>query len=145
MLSLTHTIISLPFAIYLQNPALIFAAAFTFHLLADTIPHWNIFPDNFKRYPYGWVALDITAGLLAAWYITGSNVLTLPVLAAIAGGNAPDVLQGLWDIAPQAARNYFRWAQPFFIWHDKLQLETSTIWYGLLWQIIAIGVAVMLI
>ncbi len=146
MLSLSHTLISLPFGIYLHNPFLIFVAAFVFHLFTDTLLHWNIYPWKFKKYPYAWVGLDIIGGLFIAWAVTGDQFFTLPVLAAIIGGNAPDVMQGLWDLIPKTQQDRFLFSlKPFFIWHDKLQLETPSAPLGLLSQVILICLAIFLI
>lgn len=146
MLSLAHTIISLPVGVYLQNPWLIFIAAFVLHLLMDTFKHWNIYPWQFKKYPYALVALDITAGLAAAWFLLNDQTLTLPILAAIAGGNAPDVLHGVWEFTAQKTKNsYFSRAKPFFIFHDRIQRETTHIGTGLIWQGIFMAVSIFLV
>src|SRR5687768_14771650 len=115
MLSLSHTLISLPFAYYLDNPILIFIAAFIFHLFADTLLHWNLFPAQSKKFFYPLVAVEILAGLLLTWLLVGEDILTLPVLAAVAGGNAPDVIHQLWFLlTPEQHRRYFGWAIPAF-------------------------------
>jgi hypothetical protein len=144
MLSFSHTIISLALIGYFKNPLLIFGAAFVLHLLMDTFPHWNIYPTQFKRYPYALVALDICAGLFGAWAILGDNIFSLSALAAIGGGNAPDVLHGLWDmIEKQHQDKYFSWIKPAFVFHDKLQLETVKILPGMLWQILWLVISVV--
>ncbi len=146
MLAISHTLISLPFGLYLENPLLIFITAFIFHLFADTFLHWNIYPEQFKRYPYGLVALDVLGGLFMSRLLVGEAVFTLPVLLAIAGGNAPDVIQALWDMIPPKTRNsYFAWAMPFFHFHDHLQLETTHVGRGLVWQIVFVLLASTLI
>ncbi|MBI3273953.1 MAG: hypothetical protein HYZ69_02310 [Candidatus Colwellbacteria bacterium] len=146
MLSFTHTLISLPFAVYLNNPVLIFLAAFVFHFFADTLLHWNIYPPQFKRYPFVLVAIEIGAGLIAAWLLTGEQFFTIPMWAAIIGGNLPDVIQGLWDFTPKKYQDkQLGWLKPVFVWHDKLQLETPSVAWGLLSQIILIAIAVALI
>lgn len=143
MLSLTHTLISLPFASYLDAPVLIFMSAFVFHFFADTLLHWNIYPDHFKRYPYGLIALDVAAGVVLSWLWLGSAVLSVPVVAAIAGGNAPDILQALWDKLPLSIRTN-RFALPISRaarFHDRLQRETTNKLHGLAWQIVLIALA----
>lgn len=144
VLSLTHTLISLPFAFYLENPLLIFLAAFVMHLLADTFLHWNIYPYRFKRYPYELVALDVAGGVVLAWLLTGEQLFTLPVLLAIAGGNAPDILHGVWEVAGKNIQDrYFNWAKPLFRFHDHLQLETTSVPRGLAWQVVFGIIAVL--
>lgn len=146
MLSFSHTLISLPFAYVGNNPVLIFLAAFVFHLFADTLLHWNIFPHHFKRYPYAWVALDILGGVLASWFVTGDQFFTIPVWAAIIGGNLPDVWHGLWEFIHDHHKDkYFWYLKPFFVWHDKLQLETLNPLLGLASQIILIVVSVLIV
>jgi hypothetical protein len=146
MLSLSHTLISLPFAFYFKNPILIFTAAFVFHFFCDTLLHWNIYPDNFKKYPAALVAADIIGGLLITYFLIGNQLFTIPVLAAIAGGNAPDVMEGLWSFTPKKIKdNYFTWAKPFFSWHNKLQWETDNFWQGIISQAILISLAIFLI
>ncbi|MBI3255578.1 MAG: hypothetical protein HYZ63_01255 [Candidatus Andersenbacteria bacterium] len=146
MLSLTHTIISLPFGIYMDNPWLIVAATVAFHFFADTLLHWNIYPWKFKSYPYALVALDIASGLAMAWLLTGDRFPTIPIWAAIIGGNLPDIVQALWDFLNKKIKDtYFAAIKPLFIWHDKLQLETSSPILGLLSQGILIAIALLLI
>lgn len=146
MLSATHTLISLPFAVYLQNPVVIFLAAFVFHLFADTLLHWNIFPFQFKKYPFAWVALDIASGLVAAFLLTGQQFFTIPIWAAIIGGNLPDVWHGLWEyIHDHHKDKYFWYLKPFFTWHDNLQLETLSPALGLISQALLIAATIALI
>ncbi len=146
MLSLAHTLISLPVGVYLHNPLIIFVSAFLLHLLMDTFKHWNIYPWQFKQYPYILVAMDILVGLMTAWFLLGNRLFTIPLLAAIAGGNAPDILHGLWDMLEEKTQNtYFAWLKPFFSFHDNLQLETTNVGKGLIWQIIWITVSLILL
>lgn len=146
MLSFTHTLVSLPFGIYLTNPVVIFLAAFVWHLFCDTLLHWNIFPPLFKKYPYGLVALDILAGLVVAWLLVDDRLASVPILAAIAGGNAPDVLHGLWDIlSPQQQKRFFSWTISFFRFHQKLQLETSSFWWGIISQAALIIISLLVL
>lgn len=146
MLSFSHTLISLPFGLYLKNPLLIFLAAFLFHFFCDSLLHWNIFPFRFKSYPYHLVFLDVTSGLLAAWLLLPDQFLTLPVLAAIWGGNLPDILHGLWDLLGIIKRrHYLNFLRPFFIFHHRLQHETTSVPHGLISQIILIAIALTLI
>lgn len=143
MLSFTHTLISLPFAYYFDSPLLIFIAAFVFHLVADTFLHWNLFPEQSKQFFYPLVAVEITLGLVIATLLVGRDIATLPVMAAIAGGNAPDIIHQLWFLlsVPQR-RKYFSWAQPAFDFHDNLQHETAHVARGLVSQVIFIALAI---
>lgn len=144
MMSLAHTLISLPFGVFLENPIIIFVAAFLFHLFSDTLLHWNFYEHHKPFYPL--VAFDVTAGLLLAYIIMGDQVITIPILAAIAGGNAPDIVHSLWDMAGKTRQKKLPKAiQRFFIFHNKLQHETPYVLRGLLSQIILIVAAVMLI
>lgn len=130
----------------MENPLIIFAAAFIFHFFCDTLLHWNIYPHHFERYPYGWVALDVIGGLVVAGLLLGQTALTLPILAAIAGGNMPDVLSGLWQMISDGAKTkWFGWAKPFFKFHHFVQNETDDITRGLLSQIILGALAVLLV
>lgn len=145
MLSLTHTLISLPFGVYLDNPLAIFLAAFVLHLLADTLLHWNIYPEAARRTFYPLAALDVIGGLVVAWLVMDASFFTAPILLAILAGNLPDILQGLWDLLPRQGRKSLRALKPFFSFHDKLQLETKSISKGIVWQAILIVVAVALV
>lgn len=145
MLSIAHTLASLPFGIYLDNPFLIFIAAFIGHLLCDTLSHWNIYADEHEQYPYLAVAADVIGGLLMAWLVLGDRLLTIPMFAAIAGGNAPDIITGLWDLLPASLRQRLSWLTPWFRWHDRLQLETHHIPAGLISQILIISLGIALI
>ena len=130
----------------MENPWLILAATTVFHFFADTLLHWNIYPSKFKRYPFALVALDIASGLGLAWFLTGDQFLTIPIWAAIIGGNLPDIVQALWDFLDKRIKDtYFAAIQPIFSWHDRLQLETSSPMVGLISQGILIAIAIALI
>ncbi|MEK7498984.1 MAG: hypothetical protein AAB649_00065, partial [Patescibacteria group bacterium] len=88
MLSFSHTLISLPFGLTLTNPLLIFIAAFLMHLISDMFLHWNIYPHHYKSYPFFRVGVDVLSGLVFSYLLLSNALFTLPVLAAIAGGNA---------------------------------------------------------
>lgn len=146
MLSAAHTLISLPLGLYVHNPLAIFAAAFVLHLLCDTLLHWNIFHDQHERYPYLPVALDVGSGLLAAYALLDRTLFTLPLLAAVAGGNAPDIIHHFWDIIHATRyRPLLAWLAPFFTMHDKLQHETAQPVRGLISQLVLTALAVTLI
>ena len=145
MLSTVHTLVSLPFAIYLSNPVVIFVTAVVFHLFCDTILHWNIYPDQFKRYPMLLVILDVSGGVIIAWLLTGSALFSLPMLAAIAGGNAPDIMHGLWDMLPKSSIKKRRIAHSVIRFHERLQLETTSPVAGLIPQAIFVIAALLLL
>lgn len=146
MLSIAHTLIALPFAVYLDNPIIIFVAAFVFHIFSDTFLHWNIFPQDYKGFPYHIVALDVLGGLVLAWLIIGNAIFTWPFLIAIAGSNAPDVFHSLWLIIQKGKyQKILSWAKPFFNFHDHLQIETHDIKKGLVFQILFSIIAVYLV
>ena len=90
MLAVTHTIISLPVGAAVPQPALAFALALLVHLFADTLLHWNIYVEK-HRWPYFWVAVDVISALVLAYLIVPQQFFSWPMLAAIAGGNLPDV------------------------------------------------------
>jgi hypothetical protein len=146
MLSLSHTLISLPIAAYTENLWLIFALAFVLHLFADSLPHWNFLPDKKGRYPLLPAAFDISLGLILAWLILSHKILTPPYLVAIFGGNLPDILHAFWHFQPTSAQT--RWPQPIramFAFHHNIQWETKKIIPGLISQIISISLAVSLL
>jgi hypothetical protein len=147
VLSIAHTIISLPFGFYLESPIIIFILAAGLHFIGDMLPHWNIYPKNFRRFPYELVALDVVGGLLLAFAVAGAEFFTLPVLAAIAGGNAPDVVHSLWVIGggEKNPRKFPAWANHFFRFHHRIQFELASPARGLISQVIGILIAVMLI
>ncbi len=145
MLSVSHTIISLPFGLLLNNPFISFCATFCMHLLSDMMLHWNIYPHHYKKYPYIQVAIDIASGLLLAYALLDTRMFSLPILAAIAGGNAPDVLHGVWSFMPSAAKARApKWVKSWFSFHKRIQWETDSPLVGGLSQIIVGGLAIML-
>ena len=146
MLSIAHTLISLPFAFLFQNPILLFLAAATMHLFADTLLHWNIYPYKFRRYPFELVALDVGGGIAIAWLLLGSQFFTLPVLVAIAGGNAPDIFHAFWEfLSPRQKNKVPRWLKKAFHTHDSLQLETTKVGKGLVSQAISVALAILIV
>jgi hypothetical protein len=145
VLSIAHTLISLPFAIFFENPLLIFVAAAVWHVFCDTLLHWNIYAPDFKRYPVELIVLDVGGGLVAAWLVMGDALFTLPVLAAIAGGNAPDIVHGVWDLLRPHQRQWLGWARGWFAFHENTQLETTSVWQGLISQIVLSAAAIVLV
>lgn len=145
MLALVHTLISLPFGVYLQNPLLILLSTFVFHLFADTLLHWNVYPDQFKKWFYPLAALDVISGVALAWFVMGDRFFTAPILLAILGGNLPDILQGFWDLTPKRIQQKISFLKPAFHFHDRLQLETKSISRGIVWQIVLVSIAIVLI
>jgi hypothetical protein len=147
MLSLAHTLISLPWGVYLDNPMLVFVIAAALHFAADMLPHWNIYPQNFSRFPYELIALDIVAGLGIAFVLLGNDLLTLPILVAIAGGNAPDIAQCLWLLAggEKEPRRFPAWFNVPFLFHHRIQFELASPLKGLISQIIGAAIAIVLI
>ena len=145
MLSAAHTITSLPFAVYLQNPFLIFVAAFLFHLLTDSILHWNIDPKR-RSYPYKLVAIDVSVGIILALLISINRLPLWPTIFAIAGGNAPDIFHTLYDLfCPARYVKYLNWLKPFFDFHYRIQRETNNIPRGLVFQIFLVALALTLV
>lgn len=146
MLSLSHTLISLPLGVYFQNPVLIFLAAFITHLACDAVIHWNIFPHHYRRFPYSLIALDVLAGPLIAYLFLGQHLFTAPIMAAILGGNAPDVLHTTWIILRQHGHaRYLNWLNPFFYWHHRWQVETTHLGLGLIPQLLMIAFSLVLV
>lgn len=146
MLSTFHTIISLPFGLALYNPFLIFACAFVAHLFSDTLLHWNIYPHHYKKYPFGLVALDVLGGIAVSYALLGNYVLSVSILAAIAGGNAPDVLHAFWSFLQEPTRKQApTWVRKAFAFHERIQRETESAPLGLISQIIVGGLAAILV
>lgn len=146
MLSLAHTLISLPLGIYLNNPLIIFVAAFALHLLCDMIIHWNICPEYYPSFPYKQVATDVLTGPLVAYLMLGQELLSIPVLAAIIGGNMPDIIQGIWTLLKQVDRQrYVHWLNPFFHWHHRIQVETNDLLLGLTPQLVLVAFSFVLV
>ena len=146
MLSLSHTVISLPFAlIFTNNPLLVFIAAFITHLILDMILHWNIYPHHYKNYPFFLVGLDVLSGLLVSYLLLHNTLFTLPVLAAIAGGNMPDILHAFWSfMGKKKQKRTPRFVQAAFQFHEDIQWETESPLLGGLSQVIIGGIAILL-
>jgi len=144
MLSLTHTIVSLPIGTYFSNPIIIIFLALSSHYILDAIFHWNIYPPQLKN-PILPVAADIVSGLALAWIIVGNNIFSLPIIIAIIASNTPDVIQALWFIAGQPTSKRFRLFTLPLRFHDKIQWETNNIAPGLISQLILISLSVLLV
>jgi len=129
----------------MQSPLLAFAAAFGLHLFADTLLHWNIYVDR-HRWPYLWVVLDVIAALAFTYWIAPAKFLTVPVLAAILGGNLPDLWGGLWDLAQVLIKkNLYHSKGAFLRFHDRLQYETFSPWKGLWRQVTLVALSVLVL
>lgn len=129
----------------MQRPWLAFGAAFLFHFLADTFLHWNIYTDR-HRWAYAWAAADVAGGLLLAYGLMPDRFFSAPVLAAMLGGNLPDIFNGvrdlrqkLRDVKPPVSKGWF------FRFHEAVQLETLRPARGLAWQVVFAAVAVWIL
>lgn len=145
MLSIAHSIISIPFGILFQNPVLAFVSSFAIHLVCDRMLHWNIYPHHYKKYPFLLVALDVVAGLGASYLIAGNTVFTVSVLFAIAGGNMPDILHaGYSALSKRQKKALPKWVLSCFYFHEDIQRETDSIPKGLVSQITMSTVAIFI-
>lgn len=145
MLSAAHTIISLPFGLLFTNPLMAFGGALLMHLFSDTLLHWNIYPHQYKKYPVFLVSIDILSGLIASYAILNTTALSIPVLAAIAGGNAPDVAHALWSFTSSTTKKHApMWMRSVFQFHEDIQRETQSPLAGGLSQVILCSIAIVL-
>lgn len=145
MLSFSHTIISLPFGLAFTNPLIVFIGAFLMHLVSDMFLHWNIYPHHFKKYPFFLVGLDVASGLIASYIILNNSLFTIPILAAIAGGNAPDVLHAFWGFLGKTRQKHTpAFVQWIFRFHEIIQRETPSPLLGGLSQVIFCSIAITL-
>lgn len=145
MLSIAHTIISLPLGVAFTNPFLIFFAAFFMHFVLDTFLHWNIYPHHYKKYPFLLVGIDVVSGLVLSYLLLENSMFTVSVLAAIAGGNAPDVFHAFWSFLKKDTRKHMpRFIRASFAFHEKIQWETESPLLGGLSQIVLGGIAIFL-
>ena len=145
MLSAVHTIISLPFGLAFTNIFVIFIGAFLMHLVSDMFLHWNIYPHHYKNYPFFRVGIDVVSGIVFSYLLLNNTLFTLPILAAIAGGNAPDVLHAFWSFMGKTRQkrspSFVRW---LFRFHEIIQHETESPLIGGLSQVIIGGTAIIL-
>lgn len=137
VLAITHTMTSAAIGASVSSVPFAFALAFLFHLFADTLLHWNIYVDT-HRWPYFWVAVDVFGGLLAAYWLTPEQFFTAPILAAVLGGNLPDIAAGISDLLKRPKGVFLRF-------HEGLQNETLSPARGLAWQIVLLTVALVLL
>ncbi len=141
MTAIAHTLMSLPFGLYLESPVIIFLTALVFHLFADTLLHWNIFPFQFKRYFHLLALIDVTTAFGLSWLILGSDIWSIAVWAAIIGGNIADAGSVLWETAKPRLQDKLAWARPAFHVHTMLQLETVSLSRGLIWQAVLVAIS----
>lgn len=146
VLAVTHTLVSLPIGAHVESAPAAFALAFLVHLFLDTLLHWNVYIER-HRWPYVWVALDVVGALALAYWLVPDRFFTAPMLAAIAGGNVPDVILGLIDLLRKfGLRRTPKHREHWFIrFHDGLQNETLSPAKGLAWQVAASAAAIWLV
>lgn len=145
MLSLSHTLISLPFGLAFSNPVVAFIGALLMHLVSDMPLHWNIYPENYKKYPFFLVGIDVVLGLAVSFVLLGNTMFSLSVLAAIAGGNTPDALHAFWKFMSLKKRKSMpRFIQNVFAFHENIQWETESPLVGGLSQVLFCAVAIAL-
>jgi hypothetical protein len=113
--------------------------------VSDTFLHWNIYPQKYKKYPFFLVGMDVFSGLILSYILLQNTMFTLPVLAAIAGGNAPDVFHAFWSfMGKKRQKKTPRFVQAAFRFHEKIQWETESPLKGGLSQILVGGTAIIL-
>lgn len=137
MLAVTHTLTSAAIGATVESAPVAFALAFLFHLFADTLLHWNIYLERY-RWPYVWVMIDVVAGLVIAYLLVPERFFTASVLAAMVGGNFPDVVAGLLELCQRRKGLFFRF-------HEGLQNETLSPGKGLVWQALLVMLATLLL
>ncbi|MDP3685308.1 MAG: hypothetical protein Q8R32_00585, partial [bacterium] len=121
--------------------------ALLFHFFADTLLHWNIYTDR-HRWAYAWVAVDVLGALAVTYWLVPETFFSLPILAAILGGNLPDVWHGfieLWRTFKGRAGQHLMRKGWFYRFHEGLQKETLNPAKGLLWQVAFIVLAMSLL
>ena len=144
MLSFSHTLASLPFGVAAPNIVIAFIGAFLFHLFCDHLLHWNIYPHHFKKYPFGLVAIDVIGGFFVAFLIVGDKITDPFLLAAILGGNMPDILHAGWELAGKDRRSKWpHFIQRFFFFHHRIQRETLSPLKGLISQLIVVALSLL--
>lgn len=98
-----------------------------------------------KSYPYTWVALDVVSGLGAAYLIAGNAVFSLSILAAILGGNMPDVLHAYWSMISERQKQQApKFIHAYFDFHEAIQRETDSAPKGIVSQILTGGLAILI-
>lgn len=147
MLSVTHTITSAALGAQMGSPISAFGAALLLHFLLDSLRHWNIYLDR-HRWPYFWTALDVTGGLFFTFLLIPNRFLDPPVLAAIIGGNLPDIDHGLLDLWNTLRVRRGRTPRVSALrrrFHHAIQFETLRPVEGLAWQVLLIVGSVLLL
>ena len=134
MLAVTHIITSAAIGAQVSSTPFAFSLAFLFHLFLDTLLHWNIYIDK-HRWPYFWVVVDVLGGLLATYWLTSEQFFSTPMLAAVLGGNLPDITAGISDLLKRSKGGFLRF-------HEGIQNETSSPWKGLRWQVALVALSV---
>lgn len=141
VLAVTHTITSAAIGAQVSSVPFAFSLAFLFHLFLDTLLHWNIYTDR-HRWPYVWILVDVLGGLLLAYALIPERFFTAPVLAAVFGGNLPDLWHGGLDLLARIRKSLVKNRGAFFRFHEGLQNETTSVRKGLLWQGVLLVLAV---
>ncbi len=146
MLSTAHTIISVTLATFSPHPALVFVQAFTIHFVADKVLHWNFLIDDQHNYPIIPGLADASLGVLFAWVIIGNQIFSPVYIAAILGGNLPDIIVGLWHIThPHRHKPTQKIIKLFYSFHNRVQTETTKIIPGLFFQVFTVIACLFLI
>ena len=86
--------------------------------------------------------MDVLGGLALAFWLIPETFFTAPVLAAVLGGNLPDLWHGGLDLLARIRKYPLKKPGAFFRFHEGLQHETANAWKGLLWQGVLLVLAV---
>jgi hypothetical protein len=136
MLALTHTITSAAVGTTVQNAPLALSIAFLLHLFLDTFTHWNFYTHRHRPILL-LAALDLGGGLALTVLLLGKEVFAAPVLAAILGGNLPDIITFGSRLLKKKSDS------AFMRFHERAQWETYSPAWGMLSQAIAIVVSLV--
>ena len=165
MILTSHAIIGVAAASVLpSHPALAFSAVLASHYIMDAIPHWEYdllsskkdlnnplnnditvgkdFFSDFKK-----VSFDMLLGIIFSFftfYFIGFNVFSLPILiAGIAGGVAPDILQFAYF---RFRREPFKSLYLFHYWiHSRNKKLEKHFIVGIFLQILIISLILWLV
>lgn len=137
VLAVTHTLASAAIGTAVPNAPAAFGIAFVVHLLSDALLHWNIYPGKHRPLVL-WVVLDVLGGLFLVYWLAPERFFTAPVLAAILGGNLPDIHAGVWTVLNLPKDRFLRF-------HSRIQRETEHPARGLVWQGVLIALSLWIL
>lgn len=151
MLETPHVVVGIALALKFVNPWIVIPLSLISHFILDRVPHWN--PHTYtetmtnggpKHSTITLTAIDIIVSLIlgfgAAYLVLPNTMLAITIILASFASVAPDVSKYPFFLFKGTRKGYYKkWVDA----ERKLQVETRSVFWGLVTQVLVIIVSLV--